>query len=167
MNDKSIHLPTFIPLPEASARFNIPPKTLHSLINSGTLTAVQLPDGGILVDQNQVEKLETKHDIINRKFPHLVGHGITISQAADKYDVPRSTVEAWVSRYQYVSIVDDSIYPKLIDEADVAYCAKAFHDRQRTHIKYGVPLLDEEGLPILELKRPELSEYRRKKKDAA
>ena len=50
-----------------------------------------------------------------------------------------------------------------LDEAEVAYCAEIYHERKAAGIRSGAPLLDEDGLPY-ELKHPELSAYRCRKR---
>ncbi len=51
----------------------------------------------------------------------------------------------------------------LFNEAEIAYCVDIYQNRKRVG---GVPLLDENGLPY-ELKHPELSAYRRRKRRQA
>jgi hypothetical protein len=162
--NSKLSIPTFIPLTEAARKYDLTEDVLTRLIQDGRIEAAQLPSGELLVsDESMNEK--TKEQIIKEQFPHLQGTGITISQAATKYNVPRSTLEAWVSRYGYITIVDDHNYPKTINEAEVAYCAEVYHTRRTKGIRSGgIPLLNEHGLPIYELKHPELSEYRQRKK---
>jgi hypothetical protein len=159
-----VAVPTFIPLADAARKYNISENVLTRLIRDGRIEAAQLPSGELLVSDESLNG-KTKEQIIKEKFQYLQGIGITISQAATKYDVPRSTLEAWVSRYGYIGIVDGHSYPKTINEAEVAYCAEEYHTRKAKGISSGgVPLLDEHGLPIYELKHPELAEYRRRKR---
>jgi hypothetical protein len=159
----SLQLPTFIPLTEALRKYNLTEEVLTRLIQDGRIEAAQLPSGELLVSDESLNG-KTKEQIIEEQFGHLRGKLITISEAAEKYDVSRKTVEAWIYRNQYLSIIDDTSYPKRIDEAEVAYCANIYHERQKMGLRHGIPLLDEDGLPVLELKHPELAKYRRKKK---
>jgi len=157
-------VPTYLPLSQAARKYNISENVLTRMIRDGRIDAAQLPSGELLVSDDGLNQTKTKEQIIGERFAHLQGKLITISEASDKYSVPRKTIEAWVYRNRYICIADDTSYPKRIDEAEVAYCAEVYHTRQHQGISHGIPLLDEDGLPILGLKRPELSDYRRKKR---
>jgi hypothetical protein len=121
----------------------------------------KLPTGAISV--SGVPK--TKDQLILDKYAHLVGQGITISQAAKKYSVPRDAVENWVYQGKYIQFVDEISYPKQINEADVAICADIYKYRQMAGIK-GVPFFDKDGLYIEKLMHPNLSIARRQKRAA-
>lgn len=164
--NSKLSIPTFIPLAEAARKYNLTEDVLTRLIQDGRIEAAQLPSGELLVSDEGLNE-KTKEQIIEEKYGHLRGKLITISEAAERYGISRKTVEAWVYRNQYLSIVDDASYPKRIDEAEVAYCANIYHERQKKGISHGIPLLDENGLPVLELKHPELSKYRRKKRQTS
>jgi len=108
---------------------------------------------------------KTKEQIIREKFAHLLDRGITLTEAAEKYNIPRNTLEAWIYRSKYIGFIDELSYPKKINEAEIAHLAEIYHKRRKRGMdRGGVPLLGENGLPILELKHPELSEYRRRKR---
>jgi len=118
------------------------------------------PDGAIEVTTTEPPK--TKADIINEKFPDLVGQGITLTEASKKYGTPRRTIEKWVYRNEYVSRVDELAYPQTFDEAEIAYCAEIYHERKKAGVGvYGAPLLDDNGLPY-QLRYPERAEKRKK-----
>lgn len=104
--------------------------------------------------------MQTKDDILKERFGHLIGQPITLTEAAEKYDIPRATIESWIYRNRYIQIIGES-YPMEVNEADIAYCADIYKNRRTKGSK--APLLDENGLPY-ELKRPDVAEYRRKKK---
>ncbi len=153
-----MNLPVFLPIEEAASKYQIPLTVLTRLVQDGKIEAIQL-DGRVAVSE---ESLKTKEQIIKERFSCLVGQPITISEAVEKYHITsHQTIRNWVAR-GYVKVVDGG-YPTKLDEADVAYCADVYRQRQALG---GVPLLDETGRPY-ELKRPELAEYRRRKKKVA
>jgi len=113
------------------------------------------PSGEILVQQ-------TKEEIIQDKYPALIGQGITLSEAADRYGVPRGTIRNWYYN-GYVGMIEDS-YPMRLDEAEIAYCADIYKARKVSGVGfYGAPLLDENGLAY-ELKHEDLAKYRKRKR---
>jgi len=154
-------LPVYLPLPDAARKFNISLKMLTRLVQDGKIEAVQLSSGEVAVSE---QSLKTKEQIIAEKYAYLVGQAITISEATRKYKVPDGTLRVWINR-GYVHTVNRDSYPMQIDEAETAYCAQIYHERRARGTHSGAPLLDEAGRPY-ELKRPELADYRRRKKQA-
>lgn len=159
-----------LPLAEAAQRMGISAAALTRLVRSGKIRALQLPDGSLGVSKRDAEQLrrqiavnEQLKAITRDQFKKLRGQPITISQASGSYGVPGTTLRDWVKR-GYVRVIDAQVYPLELDQADVAYCA-TIH-RVRSHYRIlRAPLLDESGSPY-QLKHPELSEYRRRKKEA-
>lgn len=135
---------------------------LTNLPPGGTIVIERTAQGDITV--NTTNPAPTKEEIIAARFAALRGVGITISDAAEKYGVPRKAVEGWIYRSGYVHFVDRASWPKLVDEAEIALCAEIYHERQETGLT-GVPFFDDDGAIIDELKRPELSAYRRRKRE--
>lgn len=113
-------------------------------------------DGVLLVTTTP----KTKEQIIKERYGHLINNRITMTDAAKKYNVPRGTLEKWYHRCRYISPIDVS-YPAVFDEAEISYLADIYHERRKTGSK--APLVDKNGLPY-QLKRPDVSEYRRNKK---
>lgn len=106
---------------------------------------------------------KTKEQIIREKYPALIGRPITVSEAAEKYDVPDRTVLNWEKK-GYLTVIKPG-YGMELDEADVAYCAGIYHKKKAAGVGYrGSPLLDEEGLEY-QVKHESLSRYRRRKKN--
>jgi hypothetical protein len=158
-----LEVPTYLPLPEAARKYDISENLLTQLIQAGKIEAVRLSSGELLVsDNNDPQKIKTKEQIIAEKFGKLRERPITVSEASQKYRVPGSTIREWIP-LEYVHIINSGGYPMKLDEAEVAYCAEIYHERKAAGIRSGAPLLDEDGLPY-ELKHPELSAYRRRKK---
>jgi len=164
MTSDKKNLPTIIPLAQAVERSGLPESVLQRHIEAGTLQAQQLSNGEVYVNADQAEKLASKQAIIQEKFGHLVGQGISLTQAARKYKVSRPTIRNWVYRNKYVHLIDTDSYPQLADEAEVAYCAEIYHQRKAINFRAGAPLLDEYGLPYTNLKHPTLSQKRRKQR---
>lgn len=134
---------------------------LTHLSPGSTIELTKLLTGEIIVVTSNGNGLKTKEDILKEKYPYLIGQAITVTEASDKYNIPRSTLQSWIYRSGYIHIVDVDSYPQKVDEAEVAYCAEIYRQRRAQGSK--APLLDEKGLPY-ELKHPSLSNLRRRKK---
>ena len=157
-----LEVPTYLHLSEAADKYNLSENVLTQLIQAGKIEAVQLPSGELLVAaNNDPQQIRTKEQIIAEKFKDQREQPITVSEASERYEILGRTIREWIS-LDYIQVVDDS-YPMKIDEAEVAYCAEIFHERKAVGIRSGAPLLDNDGLPY-ELKHPELSAYRRRKR---
>lgn len=137
-------------------------QTLLTSLPAGTkIEIMKSTEGGIIVtNTDTTAETKTKAQLIDEKYAHLKGQGITISQAAEEYQVPRKVVEHWIYRSQDVSFVDEASYPKKIDAAEVALCAEIYKRRQKEGLT-GIPFFDDEGHLIEDVKHPDRS--RRKK----
>lgn len=124
------------------------------------LEFVKLPSGEIVVTTDAPKK--TKQQLLEEKYSRLKGHGITISQAAIKYEVSREAIENWVYQAKYVRFVDEVSYPKKIDEAEVALCADIYRKRREQKGRLNIPFFDEDGYIVEGLKHPGRS-HRQKK----
>lgn len=131
---------------------------LATLPQGAETTIVRL-NGNFVV----LETPKTKTELINEKYPELIGVGITLSQAAKKYGVPRGVITQWVYKSSDVSFQNEASYPKLVDESQVALCSELYHIRKKEGLT-GVPYFDPEGYPITTRQHPWLSEYRKRKK---
>lgn len=134
---------------------------LTNLPPGSTIELTKTPGGLIVTDS--IDQPKTKQQILEERYAGLMGQGITMSEAAKKYDVPGGTIRRWVYQNNYISFVDQDSYPQTIDEAEIALCADIYKERQQAGITR-VPYFDEEGCIIEDLKHPKLSEYRRKKR---
>lgn len=156
-------LPTFLPLPDAARELGLSVAELQARVDAGTIAAGRLPDGEIVVSQENIEingasDINTRLYAIKRDdFKHLQGQAITVTEATEKYGLAGRTIRGWVS-VGYVSIINPGGYPMKLDETDMAYCA-AIHAVRKLH-KSRAPLLDKRGRPYL-LKHPELARARR------
>ena len=170
-------LPTFLPLPEAAAKFGMTEAILYERVQAGTIAAGILSDGEIVVSKDNIlttgaHNINDRLSAIKREdFEHLRGHAITVTEAAVKYGekygikVIGQTIRDWVKR-GYIRVLRESTgrgsYLEL-DEADVAYCVAIHTIRKQARIRTGFSLLDEDGRPGL-LKHPSLSRYRREQR---
>lgn len=133
----------------------LPPALVDLLKNmpaGATLELTKLPTGEIVVTEEAPKR--TKAEMLE-EYAHLRGRGITITDAAERYGVPRGPIDSWVYRSRDVSFVDESSYPKLVDEAEIALCAKIYHERKAAGIT-GVPYFNPDGTEY-EIKHPHRS----------
>lgn len=159
----TVHIPTFIPLVEAAQKYNLSEKALTQLIQTGKIEAVQLPTGELLVAaEKNGQKLQTKEQIIQEQYASLMKRPITVSEAAEKYDITRTTIIRWKDK-GYITVLESG-YQMTLDEAEVAYCADIYKSKKESGLGYRGPLLDKNGLPY-ELKREKLALYRRRKRN--
>lgn len=119
------------------------------------ISAITIPSGG-----NISIKVPTRQELIRLKFNNSIGVPITVTDAADKYNVHRNTILFWI-KSGYITVIQSG-YRSIIDEADIAYCAEIHHQRKQVGSLSGAPLFDKNGLPY-ELKHPELSKKRKQK----
>ena len=135
----------------------------NSLLNglpAGAKITVETLDG-----KRVIYVKATKEQILRRDYGKLIGQPITVTDAAEKYNIQRDTI-LWWKKSGFISVLKDG-YRMEVDEADVAYCSKIYNERKNSGTLSGAPLLDDDGLPYT-LKHPSLSEYRlRRRKQLA
>jgi transposase-like protein len=107
--------------------------------------------------EQQAEQLARQ---FKEKYNHLCGTRITVTEAAKKYDVGRSTLSRWAQR-GLITILERTGKYTLLDEADVAYAAAVYHWRkeQTGEQTAGAPIFDAQGRPYI-LKYPDLARER-------
>lgn len=168
-------LEKMILLSEAAERLGLPESKLRARIKNGDVEAATLPDGRIVVAEKTVIRkiidLQVNdgfydvnsqlRSVSKSNFVFLNGNQLTITEAAEKYQVSQWTVRYWI-RQGYIEILIHK-YPLRINEMDMAYCAAIFKKQKAAGCEKGAPLLDENGLSYI-LKRPLLSAYRRRRK---
>lgn len=143
------------------ARITLNVKSVHqnqfTSLEESPIIKLELPTGEkMLADIQAIEK--TKKEIVCEKYPGLIGKPITVTEAAKKYDVARTTIFEWVKN-DYIKVLKPG-YRIELDAADLAYCVDIYQQRKARGTYKGAPLLDENGLPY-ELKHPWLSEKRK------
>lgn len=137
-------LPHLLPLPEAARKYGVSQARLKSLIDNGKINAAMIGEE-IVVSEDEVrsQAVTRKEDLPEyKKHAHLKGTPIWISEAARRYGIPGPTITVWVQRGLIKSLGHDK-NKKLIDEADMAYCAEIYNQRKGQ----GKWLFDENGLP--------------------
>ncbi|MEW5958399.1 MAG: hypothetical protein AB1801_11775 [Chloroflexota bacterium] len=155
-----LNVPTYLPLPEAARKYELSEKVLTQLIQAGKIEAVRLPSGEVLVSADN-GRPKNKETILDEEFVSLRGRLITVTEGAEKYDLHRNTILEWVRKEYITAKKQGGRGSRMeLDEAELAYCAKIYHERKGIS---GVPLLDENGLPY-QLKHPELAKYRRRRR---
>ena len=107
---------------------------------------------------------KTKQQILEEKYGDLVGQPITLTEAAEKYGVPRDTISKWNYRADYIAPLDPDAYPAQFDEAEIAYLCDIY--KQRKAQRSRAPLLDDDGLPY-QIKDPERAAKVRKQRRKA
>ncbi len=137
-------LPILLPLPEAARKYGLSQARLRSLVESGKIRAGVI-EGKMVVSEEEVREqaIVRKEDLPEyKKHAHLKGVPIWISEAERKYGVANPTISVWVKR-GIIKVIGYDKNRKLIDEADMAYCAEIYNQRRGQ----GKWLFDKNGLP--------------------
>ncbi len=148
---------TYITVPEAVRKYGVSRKTLLERIKSGKISAAQLPGGGYLVAENEIDP---SLNIKREDFEHLRGQKISLSEANRKYEIPYQTFSRWANA-GFINILERG-YRTFLDEADVAYCTAVYNAKYKFYDgkMSGVNIFDEEGNPF-KSKYPEMAAYKR------
>lgn len=115
---------TYLTIPEAATLISINQQDVDKLVQSGTIRAI-MHNGVALVNQSDIlASLPVNERPEFKKFSHLLGVKIMISEVAEKYGLSHVTVLRWVKR-GYIPVLQRgpgrAVY---IDEAHAAYCAE-------------------------------------------
>lgn len=133
-------------------------EVLTNLPDGSTLHFKKVAGGFAVTTAVAAQELKkTKAELIEARYAGLKGVGITLSDAAEKYDVPRGTITQWVYSSRTVGFVNEASYPKLIDEAEMALCAEIYHARKKAGGQTGFPFFDEQGFLVESVKHPHRS----------
>jgi hypothetical protein len=125
----TLHVPRYVPLTKAAIMLNTSMSSLNRMIQSGKIKAVEIA-GEIAVSENSLLSNLKKEELPEyKKFAHLAGQAIWVSEAARKYGVPQKTLSRWFERDLIKSIGKDK-NRILLDEQDVAYCAEIYNERR-------------------------------------
>lgn len=146
-------LDKLIPLQRAAKQLGLTVGELTRLAESGIIKGSITSKGVILIPKSQLDKIITRE-----QFKKLRGKPITVHEAVEKYGISDVTISKW-ARLGYIEIIKPG-YGMTIDACDMAYCAAVYKSRGGQR---GARIFDESGNPY-ELKRPEVAEYRRKRK---
>jgi hypothetical protein len=138
-------LPQFIPLPKAAEQLAMSEDELRRLVDSGKIDAIALPDGDVAVSEKDMTEPLRKEDLPEfKKFSHLDGVEIGISESARKYDIPQPTISRWVKR-GIISKLGYDGQKILINEQEIAYCAEIY--KSNGGGTQGVRLFSKDGTP--------------------
>ena len=125
----TLHVPRYVPLTKAALMLNTSMSSLNRLIQTGKIKAVEIA-GEIAVSENSLLSNMKKEDLPEyKKFEHLAGQAIWISEAARKYDVSFQTIQRW-SKKNLIKVVGKEKNRILLDEQDVAYCTEIYNQRK-------------------------------------
>jgi len=153
-------IPAFIPLPEAARKYGLDEASIRALVERGKIKAAMIDDQIFIPEfaaQAQQASSEAaaqaqqapqpsirKEDLSEYQvFAKLIGMPIWMSEAARKYNIPQQTISRW-AKAGIIKRVGNDGNKILIDAADVAYCAKIYHER---NTKQGRRLFEHNGLP--------------------
>jgi hypothetical protein len=158
-------IPTYLPLDQAAQKLGLSKKVLTQQIQAGKIGAVQLPSGELLVAaDNNNGQYKTKVEIIAHYFAHLRGQTINAYQAQEKYGIRYLNFIKW-ARAGYIQFRKDQEGPRpqiLMDEAEVAYCAYVYRQKEAEYENIArVRIFDKGGNPY-RVKYPDLAAQRRK-----
>ncbi|WP_322508051.1 hypothetical protein [Anaerolinea sp.] len=137
-------LPTFLPLSEAARKYGLDEARLRALIEKGKIRAGVIA-GEMVVSEDELrdQAVTRKEDLPEyKKNAHLRGVPIWIGEASRKYGIPDRTIINWVKR-GFIRTLGQDKNRKLVDEADIAYCAEVYNQRKGQ----GKWLFDDNGLP--------------------
>jgi hypothetical protein len=113
----------------------------------GKIKAAMVMNNLVVVNEDEVrDNAQTlrKEDLPEyKKFAHLTGQSIWLSEASRLYNIPQQTISRWV-QMGIIKKLEPSGNKVMIDQADMAYCAEIYHSRQT---KQGRRLFEKNGLP--------------------
>ena len=143
MIDRS-KLEHFVTLKQAGAQLGLDQPSILRLVENNELHAAMLPDETIGVSLSSVQALLPREELPDYKdFAHLKGEPISISESSRQYGIHTSTLTRWMQR-GYITKLGKDGRRTLLDEADVAYCAKIY----LSDSGQGKWSFDEDGKPI-------------------
>lgn len=148
-----------VPLAMAARRMGRTVSDLKRLCESGIIKSAFTHQGEWFVADTELQP-----DELRDKFKKLAGHPITVTDASEKYAVPRDTILEWTVRYPKQLHIIQSGYRMKLDEQDLAVCVSIYKQHKQAHSV--APLFDEAGRPY-QLKRPEVAAYRKRKNGVA
>lgn len=145
---------------------NLTPETEKQLTNLSPGDRIELEKS--ITGEITVVDHKTKAEIIADEFSHLQGQEINVTAASQKYSnqihIPYQTFSRW-AKAGYIKILRDDGYWLILDEADVAYCAKIYRKKFELYDGQmaGRRIFDKYGNPYIR-KFPELAERKRRQR---
>jgi len=83
-----------------------------------------------------------------QQFAHLKPNFIGMREAARKYKVPVTTLHTWVKKGAILIESKPQKYKRLVNEADVAYCAYVYHRKKKNKKSSRSPTFNADGTPF-------------------
>lgn len=121
------HLELFITPEQAASQLGLNLDSIFKLADEGKLRAAVMTDGMIGISQQSVNELLPKEALPEYKEnAELQGVSISINEAGRKYKLNTSTLTRWMQRGLIHQLGKEG-RKTLLDEADVAYCARVYH----------------------------------------
>jgi len=117
---------THIPLRQAAIKYGVSTEALTRLAKDGIIRLVHTREGDSVVTISTVATAADAiiDEVSPAQFEHLRGHRISLTTAAEKYNVSALSLRGWVER-EYIRVLQRE--PVLqVDEADVAYVARVY-----------------------------------------
>lgn len=137
------HLELYIRPEQAARQLGLDSASIFKLADEGKLRAAVMTDGTIGISQHSVNELLPKEAQPEyRENEELRGTPISINAAGRKYKLNTSTITRWMQRGLIRKLGKDG-RKTLLDEADVAYCARVYH----LNSGQGKWVFDEAGRP--------------------
>lgn len=156
---------SYIPFNIAVEKYGIAPAVLRERIASGTIEAIKTSTGVEIVAEHD---LDVRYSITKEQFEHFRGISISVSEAADEYGIPATTITRWGYK-GYIKVLESSSGGRgnatVYDKADMAYCAAVYKavSEERDGNMRGVRLFDEDGNPY-QIKNPEEAAKKRQQR---
>lgn len=116
---------TYLPISKAATITKRKPIELQEMIASGTIRAIKTPSNKILVNESDLIMALPKEERF-KKYAHLAGNAILVSEASRKYNVSTPTITRWIQR-GLITVIKKSIRRTYIDEAEIAYLAEIYN----------------------------------------
>ncbi len=125
LNQNGLEL--FITPEQAARQLGVNSDSVFRLADEGKLHAAVMTDGTIGISQQSVNELLPKEALPEyRENEELRGTLISINEAGRKYRLNTSTLTRWMQR-GLIRQLGKQGRKTLLDEADVAYCARVYH----------------------------------------
>jgi predicted site-specific integrase-resolvase len=149
----SVQIDRVIPLRQAAKKVGVSFKVLQSLVESGKLEAVKLPNGEIAVRESSILKTSI---ISPDDYEHLRGRPITMPDAVKEYGISEATFRGWIAGGLIKVLHEGRRGPggaTILDLADVAYRAACYKEARKHGAVRGSRIFDKIGRPYLRDKR--------------
>lgn len=136
---------SYLTISEAARLISSNQQDVDKLVQSGTIRAI-MHNGVALVNQNDVlASLPVEDRPEFKKYAHLLGTKIMVSDVAEKYGVSHVNVLRWIKRGLIPVLQRGPGRSVFVDEAHAAYCAEVY----RANKGQGRWLFNPDGTPYI------------------